>query len=79
MARLRVIGGLIGELADRVLDYLERKADKETEGIEETERIEASPSYEDDPGPDPRSSNDRGSDIPLHFNVWRDDERDDEK
>ncbi len=69
MARLRVIGGLIGELADRVLDYLEDKANKETEGIQDTELIEATPSYEDDPGPDPWSSNDRGPDIPLHFNA----------
>lgn len=35
MGNLSVIGGLIGELADRVLDWLEDRSDKETEGIEE--------------------------------------------
>ena len=40
MGNLRVIGALIGELGDRVLDWLEEKSDKEAEEIEEIEEIE---------------------------------------
>ena len=39
MGNLRVIGALIGELGDRVLDWLEEKTEKETEGIQEIEEI----------------------------------------
>ena len=40
MGKLGTIGGLIGELADKVLDYLDEKSDEETKGIEEVEIIE---------------------------------------
>lgn len=40
MGKLSTIGGLIGELADKVLDYLEERSDKETKEIEEVEIIE---------------------------------------
>lgn len=40
MGKLGTIGGLIGELADKVLDYLEETSDKKTEGIEEVKTIE---------------------------------------
>ena len=50
MGNLRVIGTLIGELGDRVLDWLEKRADKETEGIEEIERGQEVEGIEDGEG-----------------------------
>ena len=40
MGKLGTIGGLIGELADKVLDYLEDKSDEETKDIQQIEIID---------------------------------------
>ena len=48
MGNLRVIGALIGELGDRVLDWLEKTADKEAEDIQEIEEIEEKKDAEGD-------------------------------
>ena len=40
MGKLRIIGGLLGELGDQILDWLEDRASKETDEIQEIEVIE---------------------------------------
>ena len=66
---------LVEHLAEAVIDVVFEPRDRR--GYEDEDKHEYAP--EDDREPPPPDPDSKGTDIPLHFNAWRDDERDDEK